>query len=384
MQMKNLLIGAFCLFTLAGSGQPQQLPVIYDKMASEFCTCIVKHHDGHLSPYLDPCMLAVIKENARGLMKLGIDSLHNGDIGRIGQKVNGVFKDKYPDINARIAEEMEKEFEREDSISKAYQADINKKAKTGVAPTPKEKASPSPEPDWFTSYASTPKDIPAAKKTYAWTGRIGERTAFIWIAIKHDLIRGELTYADKKGNLPLKLIGGMDDKGLIRVFEYQADGYIVGAFAFDRISDSAIGKWESTANHKAYPFKLHVKDTLIQRVDTSFGPKTIPGDYVYMLGDKGPQGVISLTKTEEYPNVLKIDCSTQDPARYSNFSSSNGSVILKNNQGLYTIQGVATCTFLIKFYNDFIIVDYMKNYDGSISNGGSYKEIKGIYLRTSL
>ena len=380
--MKNLLIGAFCVFTLAGYGQAQKVPVIYNKMASEFCTCVVSHHQGPLSQYLDPCMSAVIKENARGLMRLGLDSIHDGDMGRIGLAVMNVFKDKYPAVKTKIDEEMEKEFEREDSIGKASLADINKKpeAKRGVVPKLENKVSHSPEPDWFNSYASAPKDIPAAKKTYTWTGSIGTRTAFIWIAIKNDLLQGELSYADRKGNPPLKLVGGMDDKGLIRVFEYQADGYIVGTFVFDRISDSAIGKWESTTNHKAYPFKLHAKDTLMQRVDNGFEPKTIPGDYVYIYGDKGPRGTISLTKSEEYPHLLGIDCSTQDPARYSNFSSSNGSVILKNNQGLYTIQGVATCTFQIKFYNDFLIVDYVKN-DG---DSGAYKEVKGIYYKTRL
>ena len=380
--MKNLLIGVFCLFTLAGYGQAQKVPVIFDKMASEFCNCVVSHHQGSLSSYLDHCMSAVIKENARGLMRLGLDSIHDGDMGRIGRAVMNVFKGKYPAVNSKIEEEMEKEVEKEMSMAQPVPVDTNGKTRTGalVPITLKSKKSSEYKPDWPTNFASTPKDIPAAKKTYAWTGRIGTRTAFIWVAVKNDLLQGELSYADRKGNPPLKLIGGMDDKGLIRVFEYQADGYIVGTFVFDRISDSAIGKWESTANHKAYPFKLHAKDTLMQRVDNGFEPKTIPGDYVYIYGDKGPRGTISLTKSEEYPHLLGIDCSTQDPARYSNFSSSNGSVILKNNQGLYTIQGVATCTFQIKFYNDFLIVDYVKN-DG---DSGAYKEVKGIYYKTRL
>jgi hypothetical protein len=383
--MKNLLIGAFCLFTVAGYGQPQKLPVIYDKMASEVYAGIVKHHDGHLNQYFESCLTAVIKKNTRGLMRLGIDSLHNGDIGRIGLKVAAVFRDKYPDVNSKIEEEMQKEFEKEDSIAKADMADLNKKptASTPVAPTLKAIVSSEPAPDWFKSDAATPKDIPAAKKTYAWTGRIGTRTAFIWIAIKNDLIRGELSYADKKGNLPLKLIGGIDDKGLIRVFEYQADGYIVGAFVFDRISDSALGKWESTANHKAYPFKLQVKDTLMQRVDTSFGPKTIAGDYVYMYGDKGPQGSISLTKAEEYPNLFNIECSTSAAGGYANMSDKR-SVFFKNNQCRYTIQGAATCTFQIKFYTDFLIVEYVKNEGDSANDCGTYKEIKGVYYKASL
>ena len=112
------------VFTLAGYGQAQKVPVIYNKMASEFCTCVVSHHQGPLSQYLDPCMSAVIKENARGLMRLGLDSIHDGDMGRIGRAVMNVFKDKYPAVNSKIEEEMEKEVEKEMSMAQPVPVDI--------------------------------------------------------------------------------------------------------------------------------------------------------------------------------------------------------------------------------------------------------------------
>lgn len=118
--MKNLLIVACWLSSLAGYGQPQQQPAIYDKMASELCTCVGRHHKGHLSEYSDSCAVAIIKKNAGAFRALGLDSLTDRDIGKIGFELGKVFRDKCPVVYSRIEEEIADSNHKADSIAKAH------------------------------------------------------------------------------------------------------------------------------------------------------------------------------------------------------------------------------------------------------------------------
>ena len=220
--------------------------------------------------------------------------------------------------------------------------------------------------------------------TYFWTGRINSTTPlFIWIAIKDSTIQGELVYTNTKGNAPIKLLGRLNRTGPTRVCEYQPDGNIVGTFVFDQLSAAATGSWESTDSHKNYKFALQAKDTALQRIDTSFQPKIIPGIYTYMYGTRGQQARISLQETEDYKGLLDIESFTYDPVKQSNMSDKR-SVWVKGNQCIYTIKAAATSSFQIKFYNNFLIVDYVKDFGDSATHSRVYPLIEGVYYKTSL
>ena len=237
----------------------------------------------------------------------------------------------------------------------------------------------------FLNCNSAIKNKPAPSKPYFWIGRIDAATPlFMWAVIKNGIVQGEVTYMSKIGNKPVKLLGRTDKKGAMRVSEYLADGKITGSFVFDQISDRIVGKWESSNDkNKVYPVDLSAKDTMLPTIDTSFEPKMIPGDYAYLYGEKGAEGVISIKQDPDRQNLFDIECSTSDPVSHSNMSDQR-SIIVKNNECTYTIQGLATCSFRIKFYNNFLTVDYLKNYGDTAEHSGTYPDVAGIYYKSRL
>jgi hypothetical protein len=220
--------------------------------------------------------------------------------------------------------------------------------------------------------------------TYFWTGQINSKTPlFMWVAVKDSIVQGELVYTNIKGNIPLKLLGRVDKKGAISACEYQADGNIRGTFVIDQPGASATGRWESTGSHKDYTFELNTKDTSLQRIDTSFQPKIIPGIYTYMYGKTGRQARISLREDQDDKGLFDIESFTFEPTKRSTMADKR-SVRVKGNQGIYTITSTSTCSFQIRFYNNFLIVDYVKDFEDSASHCKMYPVVEGVYYKTSL
>ncbi|HWK03486.1 MAG TPA: hypothetical protein VNS58_07635 [Puia sp.] len=229
------------------------------------------------------------------------------------------------------------------------------------------------------------KSVTASKvdpKIYFWSGSINPRIPiFVWLAEKDSILQGTVTYTKTKNKTPIKLIGQISTDGQIRVCEYQKDGTISGIFAFDKLDVAANGMWLSTTHDKEFSFELTARDTILLNIDTGFQPVTIPGEYVYMYGTEGSQGYVSIKKIKDIKISFEIQSVTSAPGR--NLAEVDlDTVALRNNQFVYKLRHSKECQFQVKFYNNFLVVRYLKDYGDCGDIFGMNATVDGIFYKT--
>jgi hypothetical protein len=219
------------------------------------------------------------------------------------------------------------------------------------------------------------------RKVYFWTGNINSKIpVFMWVTIRDSIIQGEVTYSKTKNKAPIKLIGQIERDGQIRVCEYLTNGTISGIFHFNKIDNSATGFWYSTAKETKLSFELSSKDTLLANIDTSFQSEVITGDYAYMYGKEGSQGGISIRKVSSDKISFSIGCVTNAPAR--NLAEVKlDTVSLANNGFVYKLRNSKDCSFQVKFYKNFLLICYLKDYGDCGDFFGLNATVDGIFYK---
>ena len=229
----------------------------------------------------------------------------------------------------------------------------------------------------FDTTLQTQKDI------YYWTGNINSNIpVFIWAILKDSLIHGEVIYSKTKNPAPIKLLGSINKDGEIKVCEYQKDGKITGVFVFEKLNTTSEGIWVSTKNDKEYKFQLNALDTLLRNIDTSFQSSNLTGIYLYAYGDKGYQGEITVTEIQKGKIAFSISAVTRAPGR--NIAQvETDTVLVSNNEFIYKIPDSDSCIFKVKFFKDFVFIDYVKDYGDCGGVFGMNAGVDGIFYRTT-
>lgn len=214
-----------------------------------------------------------------------------------------------------------------------------------------------------------------------WSGNINSNIPiFLWIVVKDSLIQGELVYTKSKSQTPIRILGNISKEGDIQLCEYQNDGMITGVFNFTKFDNVFSGTWASTKTHKELEFKLFDKDTLLTNIDSSFEPKEIEGNYFYAYGEKGYEGGMTVTKISSDKISFDISSVTSDPSR--NVASINtDTVAFHNNQFIYKISDSDSCEFRVRFFRDFLFIDYTRGYGDCNGFFGLNATVEGIFIK---
>jgi len=222
---------------------------------------------------------------------------------------------------------------------------------------------------------SEQKEIPGF---YKWTGTINSSIpAFLWFIVKDKVIKGELTYLKTKKQLPITVIGRINEEGF-KIYEFQKDGHITGTFMGSLQGNKFKGDWYDPSTGKKLSFQFISKDTIINSVDTILQPTNIAGEYSYQFGQKGYQGGIDIVGINKKLASFDISCVTAAPA-FNVANVTADSIRILNNIIIYKDPESENCQFKIRVFKGFLIIDYINNkYDCGF---GMNATVEGIFVK---
>ncbi|HTE10945.1 MAG TPA: hypothetical protein VK645_08240 [Chitinophagaceae bacterium] len=222
------------------------------------------------------------------------------------------------------------------------------------------------------------RPVKEINSVYKFTGNINNSIpVFIWFVVKDNIIKGELIYLKTKKQLPITLIGTIDEEDC-RIHEFQNDGNVTGTYVGNISNKEFKGSWYATASEKELAFKLTAKDTILETVDADFHPSTVTGTYSYQFGKKGPQGGLEVKKINDSLVSLDINCVTRAPA-YNIAETKADSIALKNGTSEYKIPDTK-CMYRISFFKNFLVINHInKEFDCGFGNNA---DIQGVFIKT--
>ncbi len=236
----------------------------------------------------------------------------------------------------------------------------------------------------FSSSDSSDSAIPTTlikiKNEICWKGTLkGNIPVFIHYQLDSNLIIGEITYLNTKENLPIKLLGTIENDKSYRLLEFEESGNITGIITGLPTDKIFNGSWFSPRTRKELDVNLVQKDTNIISYKTDIKLQEIFGNYHYQYSEAGYQGDFEIKKLLHSKASFAITSVTNEPAR--NVAQINTDTIsLNTTQFNYQLPETKDCEFQVNFYKGFAYIRYTKGYcDGQFGNNAT---IDGIFLKT--
>jgi len=225
-------------------------------------------------------------------------------------------------------------------------------------------------------------ELKTDKKTdICWSGTLnGKIPIFIHYQFDNEVIIGEITYLNTKSKTPIKLVGTIEnwDKKY-RLLEFDKTGNITGIITGLPEKDKFIGSWFSQKTRQELNLSLATKDTVI--ISKNYQPKLseIFGDYHYQYSEAGYQGDFNLTRINNEKVSFNIFSVTGEPAR--NIAEVETDTIkLTKTEFIYNVAETENCEFKVKFYKDFVFINYTKGTcEGQFGHNAT---IDGIFIKT--
>jgi len=216
------------------------------------------------------------------------------------------------------------------------------------------------------------------EKDICWTGTIDSNIpVFLHYQITDDLIIGEITYLNTKEKKPIKIIGTNED-GHYNAIEFEKDGNITGTILGEPTNDTFKGFWTSPKTGKSLRLELTKSDSIIHSKQIQPQLDDIYGEYHYQYGESGYQGNFTLTKVDEQNASFNVFSVTRAPAR--NIANVGPDTIQLNTTNfIYDLPETSDCGFKIRFYKDFLYVNYTKEY--CAGEFGHNATIEGIFIK---
>lgn len=219
----------------------------------------------------------------------------------------------------------------------------------------------------------------ATKNMYSFTGNINANIpVFIWFKIYDSVIKGQVTYIKSKSHTPIEIRGIVSEDG-IRIHEFEKDGNVTGTFMGKLTDDSFTGTWYGSKRDNEFTFQLQVKDTTLSTIDSSFEPLGLSGAYRYQFGNDGAQGSVHIDELANNAYSASISCVTSGPA-YNLADLKIDSFVFANNSYNYKMAETDNCSFRIRIFKDFLVINYIGNqYDCGFGNNAF---VEGVFLKT--
>ena len=226
-------------------------------------------------------------------------------------------------------------------------------------------------------------EVPAGAETgiptYCWRGDLeGAIPVQLQYQVEGDIVTGSIQYLATKNRLPIPLIGTVGNNEL-RLLEFAPNGNITGIITGKREGEKLVGDWFSPTTRKTRNMDLSAVDTLIPTHTTAAVPERRGGRYSYSYGEEGPQGTLTLKTLAGGKAVLEISAVTGAPA-FNLADIGADTVTLEGDRILYRFPDAPECSFQVRFYKDFAVVNYLSN-EGCTSQFGHNATVEGIFLK---
>lgn len=219
------------------------------------------------------------------------------------------------------------------------------------------------------------------KKEICWTGTLNGKTpVFVHYQFDNEVIIGEIVYLNSKNKTPIKLVGTIQDwDKKYRLLEFDKTGNITGIIIGLPEKNKFSGSWFSPKTRKELTLDLSTKDTVIISKDYQPRLSEIFGDYHYQYGKAGYQGDFNVTKINKSSASFNIFSVTEEPAR--NIAEiTTDTIKLTKPEFTYKVSETEACEFKVKFYKDFVFINYTKGH--CTRQFGHNATIDGIYIKT--
>lgn len=230
-------------------------------------------------------------------------------------------------------------------------------------------------------------------KRYEWQGKINNKIPVsVWLEINEVIIVGEIVYLNTVEKRPIRLLGEVNPD-YIHIQEMLPDGVISGMITGNIKGGNFIGQWMSPPkivdkgndnfthiDGKQYPISLSKSSITHKPYDWDFKPNNLAGTYRYSYGPNNVGGIITLdTPGQDYVFIdYEISSATAAPAfNIADTGPQKGEI--QGNR--LECQLDADCAYEMIFFNNFIVVRYLK---GSPCLGmfGWNSSLEGIFLKS--
>jgi hypothetical protein len=217
-------------------------------------------------------------------------------------------------------------------------------------------------------------------KDMCWAGTLnGGIPIFIHYQLDSNIIIGEITYRNTKEQLPIKLLGTIEEDKSYRLLEFDKHGNISGTIVGKATSTSFTGTWISPQTRKEFVLKLVPKDTLISSPSFKPDSKMLFGKYHYQYGENGYQGDFELSKVNDTKAAFQIISLTDVEKGPNTAEIPKDTINFKGDNFIYKLPGSDNCEFKVTFYKDFVYINYTKG--DCESQFGLNATIDGIFLK---
>ena len=236
------------------------------------------------------------------------------------------------------------------------------------------------EPGGQRQKTETRNDTAATVDIYAnidaWQGNVdGRYPVLMWYRIFDDVISGYLFYTENKSGDSIRIIGHTKDS-IARIVEVWPDGHVSGIWNMELHASSAEGTWYAPGTGKGYNASLMHIDTSVTIQDIR-AEDELTGRYEYNYGDKGARGVLKVLQQGDTVTV-GFDNVTAAPAR--NLAVLDAIPLhLNGNEAVYSVTDYGNCAVRIRFYKNFVVVNYIDNQDKC--GFGHNATVDGTYMK---
>lgn len=238
----------------------------------------------------------------------------------------------------------------------------------------------------------------AAALQYQGEGAInGTIPVSLWFESRDGIISGEIVYTRTKDRTPIRILGRVQDNGLLRLREMLPDGRVSGTITGSLVKDTLSGTWEGRPKiiekdgggaefrkGKTYPIKISRSTGTHAPFQWEANPDKASGTYAYSLGDKCDYGSVFLQVNGDGTVRYSIAALTGAPHyRTATFpedalSGETATAGLDGNTVLIDVD--EKCAIRLTLYSDFLESKYVPGRECQY-NVGNGATAEGLFLK---
>ena len=238
----------------------------------------------------------------------------------------------------------------------------------------------------------------AAGLQYQGEGAInGTIPVSLWFESRDGIISGEIVYTGTKDRTPIRILGRVQDNGLLRLREMLPDGRVSGTITGSLVKDSLSGTWEGRPKiiekdgggaefrkGKTYPIKISRSTGTHTPFQWEADPDKASGTYAYSLGDKCDYGSVFLKVNGDGTVRYSIASLTGAPhyrtAAFPEDALSGETALARLDSSTVLIDVDEKCAITLTLYSDFLESKYVpgKECQFNVGNGAT---AEGLFLK---
>lgn len=219
-------------------------------------------------------------------------------------------------------------------------------------------------------------DKDTSEKIFAWQGNLdGKYPVLMWYKEYNDVLRGSLFYTEHKNVEPIQIIGTITNDNY-RIVEIQSNVDITGLWLLSPNFHGAEGEWYSPDGKRKYNASLMRTDTAVT-IPAIKATGNLSGTYTYQWGEDGGMGNMKVSHNRNKVTI-SFNNITAAPARNMAILD-DVTLPLSGNETIYQSEEYGPCSFSIRFFNGFAVVDYID--DKEDCGFGHNSRVDGVYIR---